>query len=201
MKKLKSSLANMVAVLVSVAVIMGGLLALVNHITTEPIKTQEQKILSDGINSVMGGNRNTKISATDSIFKIIEGKKSNFVVYHIATDDNPNVGVAIESSVNGFGGTLKVLVGFDNDANILGYSILQTAETPGLGSKADTWFGHGGKGNVIGRNMISAKQLRVKNDGGDVDAITASTITSRAFLQAVNQAYSVFEDMTSNKVD
>ncbi len=201
MKKLKSSLANMVAVLVSVAVIMGGLLALVNHITTEPIKTQEQKILSDGINSVMGGNRNTKISATDSIFKIIEGKKSNFVVYHIATDDNPNVGVAIESSVNGFGGTLKVLVGFDNDANILGYSILQTAETPGLGSKADTWFGHCGKGNVIGRNMISAKQLRVKNDGGDVDAITASTITSRAFLQAVNQAYSVFEDMTSNKVD
>lgn len=201
MKKLKSSLANMVAVLVSVAVIMGGLLALVNHITTEPIKTQEQKILSDGINSVMGGNRNTKISATDSIFKIIEGKKSNFVVYHIATDDNPNVGVAIESSVNGFGGTLKVLVGFDNDANILGYSILQTAETPGLGSKADTWFGHGGKGNVIGRNMISAKQLRVKNDGGDVDAITASTITSRAFLQAVNQAYSVFEDMKSNKVD
>lgn len=199
MKKLKSSFTNMVIVLVAVAVIMGGLLALINHITAEPIMTQEQKILAESIHSVMGGNQKTIISSTDSITKTIEGKESQFVVYHISSDTKSDTGFAIESSVNGFGGTLKVLVGFDNDANILGYSILQSAETPGLGSKADEWFGETGKGNIIGKNMKSAGSLAVKNDGGDVDAITASTITSRAFLKAVNQAYMALETMKKAK--
>ena len=34
--------------------------------------------------------------------------------------------------------------------------------------------------------------------GGDVDAITASTITSRAFLNAVNNAYKVFKGNVSD---
>ena len=92
---------------------------------------------------------------------------------------------------NGFGGPLEVLVGFDEAGNILGYTILATVETPGLGVKADTWFQKGGKGDIIGKNP-GQKELLVTKDGGDIDAITASTITSRAFLNAVNQAYKAF---------
>lgn len=90
----------------------------------------------------------------------------------------------------GFGGELRILVGFTPEGAISGYTVLQSAETPGLGAKAATWFQQGAKGNIIGKNP--ATPLKVSKDGGDVDAITASTITSRAFLKAVNQAYAAY---------
>ena len=71
---------------------------------------------------------------------------------------------------------------------VVGYS---HSETPGLGSKAADWFKKGGKGDITGKNP-GESPLKVTKDGGDVDAITASTITSRAFLQAVNNAYAVY---------
>jgi electron transport complex protein RnfG len=91
----------------------------------------------------------------------------------------------------GFGGELKVLVGFDHDGNILGYTLLEHQETPGLGAKADLWFQKGQKGDIIGKNP--ADGLIVKKDGGQIDAITASTITSRAFLLAVTNAYNAYK--------
>jgi electron transport complex protein RnfG len=88
-------------------------------------------------------------------------------------------------------GDLKVLVGFDPEGNILGYTLLEHAETPGLGAKADKWFQKGEKGDIIGKDPKDP--LTVAKDGGQVDAITASTITSRAFLLAVNNAYSAYK--------
>ena len=81
-----------------------------------------------------------------------------------------------------------------HEGRILGYTILQHAETPGLGAKADKWFQKDGKGSVIGKNP-GTDNLTVKKDGGDIDAITASTITSRAFLLAVNQAYQAYKSL------
>ena len=101
---------------------------------------------------------------------------------------NGREGVAVETSVDGFGGTIRVMVGFDAEGNILGYEILEHQETPGLGSHMVHWFKNADKPsqNIIGRK---AGALQVSKDGGDVDAITAATITSRAFLKAINQAY------------
>ena len=97
-------------------------------------------------------------------------------------------GVAVETAVDGFGGTFRVMVGFDQEGNILGYEILEHQETPGLGSHMVEWFKNADKPgqNIIGRK---AGNLTVSKDGGDVDAITAATISSRAFLKAINQAY------------
>ena len=97
-------------------------------------------------------------------------------------------GTAIEVSVDGFGGPFRVMVGFDEEGTILGYEILEHQETPGLGSHMEHWFKNADKPgqNIIGRKGGS---LTVRKDGGDVDAITAATISSRAFLKAVNQAY------------
>jgi electron transport complex protein RnfG len=50
------------------------------------------------------------------------------------------------------------------------------------------WFSEGGKGNVIGKNPAN-DNLTVSKDGGEVDAITAATISSRCFLKALNSAY------------
>lgn len=191
MKKLESSITNMVLVLVGVALITGGILAYVNHITEEPIKLQASKTLADGIKSVMGGVQLT-VAEDDTIRQTIKGKEAIFVVHKTVDVNKQDLGAAVESITSGFGGDLKVLVGFDTEGNILGYTILQHSETPGLGAKADKWFQKNGKGNIIGMNL-EKNNLTVKKDGGDVDAITASTITSRAFLLAVNQAYSAYK--------
>lgn len=194
MKKLESSLLNMTLVLTAVTVIMGGILAAVNDITSKPIAQQKEKALADGIKAVMGID-NFVVAETDTLSQTdSKGKEQLFVIYTIENNGQP-YGAAVESTTGGFGGDLKVLVGFDEAGTILGYTLLEHAETPGLGAKADKWFQKGEKGNIIGKNPITP--LTVSKDGGDVDAITASTITSRAFLKAVNNAYSAY--MQNNK--
>lgn len=181
----------MVLVLVGVALITGGILAYVNHITEAPIKLQAEKTLADGIKAVMGGVQ-LSVAENDTIKQTIKGKEAVFVIHKTVDSNKQDLGVAVESTTGGFGGDLKLLVGFDKDGNILGYTILQHAETPGLGAKADKWFQKDGKGSIIGKNP-NKDNLTVKKDGGDVDAITASTITSRAFLLAVTQAYNAYK--------
>ena len=190
-KKLESTLLNMVLVLTGVAVVMGGILAFVNHLTEGPIAEQKEKTRANGIKSVMVcddltvANTDT-VSQTDS-----KGKEHTFVVYQVKDAQGQDLGAAVESTSMGFGGDLKVLVGFDAEGKILGYTLLEHAETPGLGAKADKWFQQGEKGDIIGKTP--SDPLTVSKDGGQVDAITASTITSRAFLLAVNNAYNAYK--------
>ena len=102
-------------------------------------------------------------------------------------------GIAVETAVDGFGGQFRVMVGFDQEGNILGYEILEHQETPGLGSHIEHWFKNADKPgqNIIGRKADG--KFAVSKDGGNVDAITAATISSRAFLKAINQAYAEFK--------
>ena len=191
MEKLKSSITNMVLVLTGVAVITGCILAYVNHITERPIELQKQKTLEAGIKAVMGGGDLT-VTQTDTVRQNdAKGKEMTYVIYQTKDGQKKDLGAAVESTTGGFGGDLKVLVGFDPDGNILGYTLLEHAETPGLGAKADAWFQKGQKGDIIGKNP--SEPLVVSKDGGQVDAITASTITSRAFLLAVNNAYKAYK--------
>ena len=191
MKKLESSLTNMALVLTGVAVIMGGILAFVNHLTEGPINEQKEKALADGIKTVMVCN-DLVVANTDEVKQNDEkGKELTYVIYQVKDAKGQDLGAAVESTTMGFGGDLKVLVGFDPEGNILGYTLLEHAETPGLGAKADKWFQKGQKGDIIGKSP--AEPLTVSKDGGQVDAITASTITSRAFLKAVNNAYKAYK--------
>ena len=191
MKKLESSLMNMVLVLTLVAVIMGGILAYVNHLTEGPIAEQKEKALADGIKAVMACN-DLKVAKTDEVKQNdAKGKEMTFTVYQIQDAQGNDLGAAVESTTMGFGGNLKVLVGFDPEGKILGYTLLEHAETPGLGAKADKWFQKDQKGDIIGKDP--KEPLTVSKDGGQVDAITASTITSRAFLLAINNAYNAYK--------
>ena len=191
MKKLESSLLNMVLVLTGVAVVVGGILGYVNHLTEGPIQQQKEKALADGIKTVMGVS-DLKVAKTDEVKQNdAKGKEFVYTVYEVQDAQGKELGAAVESTTMGFGGDLKVLVGFDPEGAILGYTLLEHAETPGLGAKADKWFQKGQKGDIIGKSP--AEPLTVSKDGGQVDAITASTITSRAFLLAVNNAYKAYK--------
>ena len=108
--------------------------------------------------------------------------------FYPARKNGATVGTAVKTYTNnGFGGKVWLMVGFNPDGTIANYSVLEHKETPGLGSKMDQWFTQTGKGSVIGKHP-GTTGLKVSKDGGDVDAITAATISSRAFLDAVNRA-------------
>lgn len=185
MEKLQSNLKNMIGVLVGVAFVCALLLSVFNKVTAGPIADQASKTLQDGIKAVMQSD-SVVVSGDTIIEKEFSGRNLSFVVH--MTDK----GVAIESTdPNAFGGNLKVLVGFAEDGEILGYTILESAETPGLGAKAVEWFLDEAPGDIVGLNVWE-DNLTVSKDGGDVNAITASTITSRAFLRAVTQAWSAY---------
>ena len=91
------------------------------------------------------------------------------------------------------------MVGFDASGKLVDFSVLQHAESPGLGSLIPEWFHEksqtGGIRDMRGLDMKAVSPLSVSKDGGKVDAITAATISSRAFLDAVNRAWSVFTSL------
>ncbi|KAA6348273.1 Electron transport complex protein RnfG [termite gut metagenome] len=192
MKKLDSSLKNLLLILTGITVISVGLLAYVNELTKIPIAEANVKALNEALRSVVPEFTNNPVSECDTVFGEKNGKKTiDFIVYPAKNGDQL-VGTAVESVALGFGGELKVLVGFDVEGNIYNYSLLSHSETPGLGSKASVWFKEGNKGSIKGLNS-GIKSLTVSKDGGDIDAITASTITSRAFLSAINKAYAAYK--------
>lgn len=186
MKKLESTLTNMVAVLTGVTLIAAALLGVMQQLTKDTIAKIEQQTLNDGIKKVIlaGADGDLQVTNTEEI----SDKDGNTFTVYTAEVNGAMAGKAVKTAVTGFSPNLTVLTGFDNEGNILGYEILATAETPGLGAKAGQWFQKDGKGNIIGKNPGS-NNLTVSKDGGEVDAITASTITSRAFLKAVNLEY------------
>ena len=188
MKKLESSFMNMVLSLTGFTLVAGALLGWVNQITAEPIAEANAKTLSNAIAVVVPGFDNDPAANPE----VMELDGTTYKIYK-ATKGEEFIGAAVETSASGFGGNLTVLVGFDTEGNIIDYSLLSHAETPGLGSKAADWFKKGGKGDITGKNP-GEKALTVSKDGGDIDAITASTITSRAFLLAVNNAYKVYKN-------
>ncbi|WP_288214265.1 RnfABCDGE type electron transport complex subunit G [uncultured Bacteroides sp.] len=199
MKKLESSLKNMLLVLTGVTAISVALLAYVNELTKGPIAEANAKTLNEALKQVLPEFTNNPVGESDTIFSEKDGKKVvDFIVYP-AKKGEEWVGSAVESKAMGFGGELKVLVGFDAEGKIYNYSLLAHAETPGLGSKAADWFKEGNKGSIKGMSPGEG-ELKVSKDGGQVDAITASTITSRAFLKAVNKAYEAYKTGEVNTV-
>ena len=186
MKKLKSSLTNMLVVLTVITIVAAGVLASVNAVTAPQIEKINAENLAAGIKAVMG-NDDIKVSEPWEV--------DAFTAYDINDRQGNLLGKAVVTTENGFGGPLKVLVGFNTDGDILGYTVLEHAETPGLGAKAGEWF----QDKIIGMNP-GVNNFTVSKDGGEVDAITASTITSRAFLRAIQNAYDKIiagQDVTS----
>lgn len=170
MKKIESTFINMLVSLLMVCLVSAGLLAGVYELTKADIALAEKNKQENALKGVLPEFDTIK---TDSI----EGAP----VFKAFKDDK-YVGVATIASAMGFSDQIIIMVGLDKANNIVNYEVLSQKETPGLGTKCVDWF----KNQINGKSIDT--DFKVKQDGGDVDAITAATISSRAFLNAVEKA-------------
>lgn len=181
---MKSTLVNMVLSLGIITVVAAAALAGVYTLTEEPIaqaKAEKQKAAIGQVLPDIQFNNNPADEATEVT---VDGET---VTVFPARQDGELVGMAVEShDTNGFSGLITVMYGFNAAGDITGYAVMQHAETPGLGSKMGEWFCNPAH-SIIGLNAVTSN-LTVSKDGGDVDAITAATISSRAFLRALTLA-------------
>lgn len=174
----QSSLKNMALCLTLVCLVCSAILGVAYAVTKEPVAAAAQAKTNASIAKVLPEFSGNAVAGTCDVDGVP-------YTYYTA----PGVGVAVVSVVNGFGGALSVMVGITTEGVIYNTAVLSHSETPGLGAKCqnDEVFLKQFRGLDP-----SATKLSVKKDGGDIDAITASTITSRAYTRALANAVKVF---------
>jgi electron transport complex protein RnfG len=190
MAKLNSSLKNMVMSLAIISFGASAILGGVYVLTKKPIEDAAELKKTNAIKEVLPQNNNMKIGEAVEI--TLDSYSEKFIVYP-AFENDKLIAAAVETfDNNGYGGQIKSMVGFDAEGNIVNYAILAMSETPGLGEKVTSWFKTKRNNQDIRGKKPSEESFKVSKDGGEIDAITASTITSRAFLSSVKTAYNVF---------
>ena len=185
----KSNLLNMALCLTAVCLICAALLGGVYALTWQPIQDASAKALKASIGMVLpeGGEISEAKTAT------LDGVQYEY--YENRVEGGVNA-YAVKSATNGFGGQLLLMVGVLQDGTVYNTSVLSHSETPGLGAKCNQ------DENFMAqwRGFSPDKKIAVRKDGGDVDAITASTITSRAYALAVSNAVNVVKSLNNKEV-
>ncbi len=181
-KKPESTFANMVIRLLIVVIVAGLALGVVYTQTYDVIAAAKKKKLEKAIGNV--------VPAFDSLkmVKVMPPTGKDSLTFYKAYNHDSLVGIAIDTYTDkGFGGRITLMIGFKPNGTIINTAVLDAKETPGLGSKMakskSNW-----SDQFSGKNPATWK-LKVTKDGGDVDAITAATISSRAFCDATLRAY------------
>lgn len=174
-------------VLMLITLIASAAVGVVFQLTKTPIENARKAKITNAIKEVL--------PQFDEIGEKNEIEKDNgLMVVYKATKNGELAGYAIETfSREGYGGEIRLLVGFLPDGTINKTAVISHKETPGLGDKIDR-----SKSNFSvqfeGKNPETYK-LGIKKDGkGEVDAITASTISSRAFIDALTRAYNLMKE-------
>ena len=179
----QSSFKNMTLCLFAICLVCSGLLAGVYALTKEPIDLAAKAKNEAAIKEVL-----PETAVTIEEERTVEMSGETYT-YNLAYDEVGNtVGCAINVSALGFGGPIVIKVGFDVNGIVWNTKVLSQAETPGLGAKCvEPAFA-----DQFRKFDAQEKKLGVKKDGGDIDAITASTITSRAYIKGIETAVYVF---------
>lgn len=181
---MESSLKNMVLVLGAITLVAGGAVGMVYNVTKQPIADAKVAKTEQALKAVLPQG---ELTLTQQQVEV-DGEP---MTVNVAENNGEVVGYAVQTSTKaGFGGEIVLMAGFTADGKIIRIETLQQTETPGLGDKMVR-----GKSDFPDRfdgkqptQLGGEFRLRVKKDGGDVDAITAATISSRAFSHAVAKA-------------
>jgi Na+-translocating ferredoxin:NAD+ oxidoreductase subunit G len=186
MAKIESTFKNMLLSLTLISLGASAALGYVYELTKEPIALSNLNKKIEAIKMVVPEFSN---NPNDDMIMLATGEGDSLEVYP-AKKDSVLLGYAVKTYSNkGFSGYISLMAGFKPDGTIINISVLEQKETPGLGTKmADPSF----KDQFSGKNPGSF-MLKVKKDGGKVDAITAATISSRAFCDAVARAHNTLK--------
>lgn len=179
---MQSSLKNMILVMLGITLICSAAVGGVYTLTSDTIEQAKADKLKAAFGEVLpefDNLANATVEINDETLSV-----------NTASLNGATVGYAVESTTNGFGGAIKMVVGFDAEGVVTGVKILEHGETPGLGSNM-TKPGNALLGSFMGKNPRDMK-LAVKKDGGDVDALTAATITSRAYVRGIEKAFGAY---------
>ncbi len=178
MAKLESTMRNMILSLFLISATMSAALAYVYMLTKDQIEQSQKQKEVNAIKSVLPEFTNDPTQAKLEV---------DGLTIYTALNSQDTIGFAVKSNTNkAFSGTFTIMVGFLKDGTIYNVEIIDQKETPGLGDKIKTRW----KDQFKSKNPGSFI-MKVKKDGGDVDAITAATISSRAFCDAVDKAYKI----------
>lgn len=193
MAKKESTLVNMVMTLFVITAIAGVALGFVYKATKGPIEIAKQAKLKEAISVVLP--EYDKLDPEKGVSVLPEGKTDSLTLYNAYKDDK-YIGTAVKTYTDkGFGGRFWIMIGFLPDGTIFNSAVLEHKETPGLGDKMD--IAKSDFSVQFKDKNPSSYKLKVSKDGGDVKAITAATISSRAFCDATQRAYDIF---INNKV-
>jgi len=185
MAKLESTFLNMFLTLLTVTAISSLGAGVVYNLTKEPIAEVARQKQQRAIEQVMPGFDEYRR------FAVMPANGQDSLIFFEGTKDGEVIGVAVNTYTNlGYSGLIKLMVGFRPDGTIVNYEVLDHKETPGLGSKIAEGF----KEQFSGKNPVDFK-LTVTKDGGEVDAITAATISSRAVCDALSRAFVTYEEV------
>jgi len=180
-KKLESTLLNMILSLTIISVGMSAALGFVYVQTKAPIEIGSKKKVVNAIKDVLPEFNNDPLAEIDTV---------NGLEFYPGKKDGELIGYAVKTfTMQGFSGLISLMVGLLPDGTINKIQVLEQKETPGLGTKmTEPSF----MNQFLGKNPAEFR-LVVKQDGGEIDAITASTITSRAFCDALQRAYDALQ--------
>ncbi len=190
---MKSTLINMTAVLLGITLVASAGVGVVNMITIEPIAAAKQAATTAALSEVLPPfDQTAEHSLTIDEMPIL---------VYTATQNGAVSGYAVQSMTKqGFAGVIRLMVGFSPSGEVVNVKVLEQSETPGLGTKmAD----EGNplitsiKGQNIAQKKLVGDKLAVTKDGGDVDALTAATISSRAWVDAINRAWAAYKQVAS----
>jgi electron transport complex protein RnfG len=192
MATIKSSFVNLLLTLTIVTLVAGLSLGYVYQWTKEPIAQAQMAKQLKAIESVVQGYDNNPVLEK---YKVVTPDGKDSLEFFPAKSGEELIGMAIKSkSSKGYSGDIWIMVGFNMNGEILNIFVIEHKETPGLGSKMTI---PSFVNQFLGKNPEQMK-LKVKKDGGDVDAITGATISSRAYSQAIQLAFDTFKSSSDH---
>ncbi len=192
---MKSTLLNMTAVLFGITLVASAGVGVVNMITAEPIAQAKQAATKAALTEVL-----PSFDGTTSEELTIDEMP---ITVYTATKGGAVAGYAVQTMTKqGFSGVVRLMVGFTPEGEVVNVNVLEQSETPGLGTKmADEGnpLLMSVKGQKLEEKKLVDGKLAVRKDGGDVDALTAATISSRAYVDAINRAWMAYRSVASGE--
>lgn len=167
-------------ILASISLVVALLLSVANMFTKDLILETNLKNTKAALAKILPADEYREIDIKDKGLEILGA--------YVAVKEGKSIGLCFKSSPKGYGGPIVTLVGISSEKTVSGVDIVEMKETPGLGSLANE--------DKFKNQFLNKKEAqKVVKDGGEIEALTGATITSRAVTNAVNISLDAFDKL------